>query len=405
MNKTHVRSHRTRFAIAAMIVALLTPLLTTNATAATATAAAADTTDVNDGDIIVVTVSAPFAGGLLTAITSCGNAKTDGTPLTQAEADALGSDLCWGAAELTDTATAGAVNKATFVPTALADGQVWNYEWLSSGIGDGDYMCIAEGEIACRIVVTEINLVEGEPVIVGDAVDIEVARPIPDADSDGVPDSTDNCPSVANADQADSNSDGTGDACTGKVTFTCPTLSTPFTDVNGSFAADDIACLHGLGLTTGVSATSYDPGGYVTREQMAALLSRTVQKYGTMCSTAATPFTDVNGSFAADDIACIYDLGITTGVTMTSYDPTAQVTREQAAAFLARTWQTLGNVCSTAATPFTDVPASSYAADDIACIYNAGITTGTSMTTYDPAGMVSREQVAALIARLVRNNV
>lgn len=34
-----------------------------------------------------------------------------------------------------------------------------------------------------------------------------------DADSDGVTDSSDNCMSTPNADQADSDSDGTGDAC------------------------------------------------------------------------------------------------------------------------------------------------------------------------------------------------
>lgn len=36
---------------------------------------------------------------------------------------------------------------------------------------------------------------------------------IEDADSDGVPDDTDNCPTVSNPDQADSNNDGFGDAC------------------------------------------------------------------------------------------------------------------------------------------------------------------------------------------------
>lgn len=35
----------------------------------------------------------------------------------------------------------------------------------------------------------------------------------PDRDKDGVPDSRDNCPAVANADQADSNHDHVGDAC------------------------------------------------------------------------------------------------------------------------------------------------------------------------------------------------
>jgi uncharacterized repeat protein (TIGR01451 family) len=38
--------------------------------------------------------------------------------------------------------------------------------------------------------------------------------PIADADGDGVPDASDNCPSVANPNQQDSNNDGIGDACT-----------------------------------------------------------------------------------------------------------------------------------------------------------------------------------------------
>src|SRR5688500_14983457 len=41
-------------------------------------------------------------------------------------------------------------------------------------------------------------------------------QPIPvpvDTDGDGIIDSTDNCPSVANSSQLDSDHDGTGDAC------------------------------------------------------------------------------------------------------------------------------------------------------------------------------------------------
>jgi len=36
---------------------------------------------------------------------------------------------------------------------------------------------------------------------------------LPDTDSDGIPDDYDNCPEVANPDQADMNNDGVGDAC------------------------------------------------------------------------------------------------------------------------------------------------------------------------------------------------
>ena len=48
---------------------------------------------------------------------------------------------------------------------------------------------------------------------VGDACDTPEPPPAPDADADGVPDASDNCPNDANAGQADSDGDGVGDAC------------------------------------------------------------------------------------------------------------------------------------------------------------------------------------------------
>jgi Tol biopolymer transport system component len=124
---------------------------------------------------------------------------------------------------------------------------------------------------------------------------------------------------------------------------------------------------------------------------------------GNVCPTGATGFTDVSGSsFAAADIACIFGLGITTGTSATTYSPGDNVTREQMAAFLARLWRALGEVCPTGATGFTDVSGSSFAAADIACIFGLGITTGTSATTYSPGDNVTREQMAAFLARLWR---
>ncbi len=50
-----------------------------------------------------------------------------------------------------------------------------------------------------------------------------------DADGDGVPDDLDNCPTVANGDQADADGDGRGDACSGAGS--CAALTTvPFCD-------------------------------------------------------------------------------------------------------------------------------------------------------------------------------
>ncbi len=134
---------------------------------------------------------------------------------------------------------------------------------------------------------------------------------------------------------------------------------------------------------------------------MAAFLGRLVRLLGAPCEDAATPFTDVpDTSFAFDDVSCIYQPGITKGTGPTTYSPERLVTREEMAAFLARSWLALGNECPSGSTPFVDVPTTSFAVDEIACIYHLDVTTGTSPTTYDPAPTVTREQMAAFLERL-----
>jgi Thrombospondin type 3 repeat/RTX calcium-binding nonapeptide repeat (4 copies) len=69
-------------------------------------------------------------------------------------------------------------------------------------------------------IVTELDLPVG---VIDDATfdydnvalraDVEDDPPAPDGDGDGVPDSEDNCPGASNADQADADDDGIGDAC------------------------------------------------------------------------------------------------------------------------------------------------------------------------------------------------
>ncbi len=188
------------------------------------------------------------------------------------------------------------------------------------------------------------------------------------------------------------------------VALVCPPGTMPFDDVaDDSFAFDDVTCIFELGVTKGTSKTTYSPKDFVTREQMASFIARLYEVLnGSPAPIAATPFTDMPQNFATDDIGRIYGLGVTTGTSFDKYSPNDFVTREQMASFLARLRRSLEGFCASPEIPFTDVPDTSFARLDVACIFGLAVTTGTTKTTYSPSDFVTREQMASFLARLYR---
>jgi hypothetical protein len=122
-------------------------------------------------------------------------------------------------------------------------------------------------------------------------------------------------------------------------------------------------------------------------------------------SPAATvPFDDMDTASVShqEDIVCIHELGVTAGTSPTTYSPSANVTRQQMASFLARLYESItGAPAPVVAVPFNDMDTASPShRDDIARIYGLEITTGTSPITYMPLANVTRQQMASFLARL-----
>lgn len=188
-----------------------------------------------------------------------------------------------------------------------------------------------------------------------------------------------------------------------RVEFSCvDDASVPFTDMPGLTWGDPaIACLYDIGVTTGTSSTTYDPYGDVTRMQMAAFMARLYEvMVGEPCPVAATPFTDLLGSSWGDPaIGCIYGLRVTTGTSPTTYSPNDRVTRMQVAAFLDRLWQAIRGETAPKVATGFTDLPGNYADDSIARVFGLGITTGTSPRNYAPYDDVSRVQMAAFLAR------
>lgn len=111
-------------------------------------------------------------------------------------------------------------------------------------------------------------------------------------------------------------------------------------------------------------------------------------------AAASGPFTDISGSIFEADINALFAAGITTGTSATTYSPDEPMTRGQMAAFINRAL----DLPDAASGPFLDIAGSTFEGD-INALFASGITTGTSATTYSPGDPVTRSQEAGFLTR------
>ena len=94
----------------------------------------------------------------------------------------------------------------------------------------------------------------------------------------------------------------------------------------------------------------------------------------------------------------LVDWGVMRGSASGNLNPDRMLTRAEFATMINRAF----GYTERGTTPFTDVPANAWYADDINIAYQAGYFTGTSDTTASPLGRVTREQAAVLLGRNLR---
>lgn len=116
----------------------------------------------------------------------------------------------------------------------------------------------------------------------------------------------------------------------------------------------------------------------------------------------AQTFNDVPPDYwAYSYIEAAYKTGLAAGTSTNppQFSPEGQVTRAQMTVFLARAMKLPDY---TGPQIFSDVPPTYWAFSQIGAIYLAGITVGTTATTFSPEQVVNRAQMAAFLCRAVK---
>jgi hypothetical protein len=179
-------------------------------------------------------------------------------------------------------------------------------------------------------------------------------------------------------------------------------LSQAFTDVApGVYYFDAVNLLSQLGITSGCAAGTYCPTQDVLRSQMAVFIVRMVLGLENFTYNSTPYFTDVPPSaFGFKYIQKLYELGVTTGCSPTTYCPNESVTRAQMAIFIIRARYGATTAFDYTPTPyFTDVPTTGFGFSWIQRMKEDNITSGCTATTYCPNNPVTRGDMAIFLMR------
>ena len=182
-------------------------------------------------------------------------------------------------------------------------------------------------------------------------------------------------------------------------------IQTVFSDLPiGHWADDSIMAIYDAGITSGCSQNPlrYCPGDNVTREQMAAFITRALNQVPAdgYCGTT-NPFSDVGfDRWSCKYVKKLAELGISSGYGDGRFGPGDFVTREQMAVFLTRALEmTPEDGYCRLTNPFADVAYDRWSCKNIKRLSELGITTGYGDGRFGPEAYVTREQMAVFLTR------
>ncbi|MEF2647009.1 MAG: leucine-rich repeat protein [Oscillospiraceae bacterium] len=202
---------------------------------------------------------------------------------------------------------------------------------------------------------------------------------------------------------------GVPDVCPGGPT--CPGYAFRDMPVPTDWAHEGLDYCIYHGYIAGTSASTVSPNGVCTRAQLVSILYRvqgeptTVKGYE--LSKLRAPFDDVpRGQWYTDAIWWAKLMGVVSGTSATTFDPEGEITREQLAVILYNYTKQFAPGSLTATGSLAGFPdaasVSSWARTEMAWAVGNGLISGTgsgSVAYLTPQGSATRAQVAAILMR------
>ena len=202
---------------------------------------------------------------------------------------------------------------------------------------------------------------------------------------------------------------GVPDVCPGGPT--CPGYAFRDMPVPTDWAHEGLDYCIYHGYIAGTSASTVSPNGVCTRAQLVSILYRvqgeptTVKGYE--LSKLRAPFNDVpRGQWYTDAIWWAKLMGVVSGTSATTFDPEGEITREQLAVILYNYTKQFAPGSLTATGSLAGFPdaasVSSWARTEMAWAVGNGLISGTgsgSVAYLTPQGSATRAQVAAILMR------
>lgn len=183
----------------------------------------------------------------------------------------------------------------------------------------------------------------------------------------------------------------------GGTSATTPSQPTQtFRDVSKrSYYYDAVTWAVENGITDGTGSNTFSPDKACTRAEIVTFLWRAAGKPA--AKSRANPFTDVSSSaYYYDAVLWAVEAGITQGTSATTFSPDKTCSRAEAVTFLFRA---ASGKASSGTVPFTDVPANAYYKDAVLWAVAENVTQGTGSSTFSPDKTCSRAEIVTFLYR------